>query len=174
MIEKTKKSKPTNNEKGEEQNSLNLLVVNMRGLVNTRTPVRETLHQLRLLKRFNATIVPDNEVSRGMLESAKEHLAWCELDASTAENLLAKRAETSNGNKVAESILKGSGFSTFADLASALAAGKTTLREEFGFRQFFRLSPPKGGFNRSIRRQFGEGGILGPNRELPKLVEKMI
>jgi large subunit ribosomal protein L30 len=156
------------------QTSASLLVVNMRGLVNTRRPVRRTLQELRLLKRFNATIVPDNEVFRGMLESAKEHLAWCELDARTAENLLTKRAESSNGNKVSESILKGSGFSSFADLASALASGKASLSADFGFRQFFRLSPPKGGFNRSIRRQFGEGGVLGPNKELEKLVERMI
>ncbi len=167
-------SKKTKQNKTKVEITPNLLVVNMRGLVNTRTPVRETLQQLRLLRRFNATIVPDTEIFRGMLQSAKEHLAWSELDAATAENLLTKRAESSNGNKVEASVLKGSGFSSFADLAAALASGKASLSQELGFRQFFRLSPPKGGFSRSIRRQFGEGGILGPNRELAKLVNKMI
>ncbi len=151
-----------------------LLVVNLRGLVNTRRPVRQTLRQLKLIKRFNATIVPNNEVFRGMLASAKEHVAWCELDNEIAEKLLSKRAETSDGRRVSEINLKGAGFGTFSDLASALATGKATLSDELGFRQFFRLSPPRGGFKRSIRRQYGEGGILGPNKELSKIVERMI
>jgi large subunit ribosomal protein L30 len=169
-----KKNDDVNDDGGSASGSL--LVVNMRGLVNTRRPVRKTLEQLRLIKRFNATIVPDNEVYRGMLESAKEHVAWCKLDAKTAEALLSKRAESSTGNRVDESVLrkKDSEFSSFSDLATALAGGKTTLSEDLGFRQFFRLSPPRGGFKRSIRRQFGEGGILGPNKELPSVVEKMI
>jgi large subunit ribosomal protein L30 len=157
-----------------DSSAANLLVVNMRGMINTRRPVRQTLEQLRLIKRFNATIVPDNQIYRGMLHSAKEHLAWCELDARTAESLLSKRAETSTGNKITEDKLKDTGFSSFADLASALASGKASLDSDLGFRQFFRLSPPKGGFKRSIRRQYGEGGILGPNKELSAIVEKMV
>jgi large subunit ribosomal protein L30 len=158
----------------EDKRGSGLLVVNLRGLVNTRNPVRETLQQLNLLRRFNATIVPNNNVTLGMLESAKEHLAWCQLDKEMAEKLLSKRAETSNGDKAEDSVLKGSGFSSFEDLASALASGKTALKDEFGFRNYFRLAPPRGGFNRSIRRQYGEGGVLGPNRDLHKLVEKML
>lgn len=152
----------------------NLLVVNMRGMVNTRIPVRKTLEQLHLLYRFNATIVPDNEVYLGMLNAAKEHVAWCRLDASTAEKLLSNRAELSNGRKADQGALKKSGYSSFQDLADALASGKASLSSDLGFRNFFRLSPPRGGFKRSVRRQFGQGGILGPNKELPSIVERMI
>lgn len=158
----------------EESSGKSLLVVNMRGLVNTRRPVRQTLQQLRLLKRFNATIVPDDEVYRGMLNSAKEHLAWCKLDREIAETLLSKRAEVSNGRRLSESELKESGYSSFSELAVALSEGRVSLSKELGLRQFFRLSPPKGGFKRSIRRQYGEGGILGPNKDLPKMVERMV
>jgi large subunit ribosomal protein L30 len=151
-----------------------LLVVNMRGLVNTRKPVRQTLEQLKLLKRFNATIVPDDEVYRGMLNSAKEHLAWCKLDPETAISLLSKRAELSDGRKFDETKLKDFGYTSYSELGTALAEGKASLGKDLGFRQFFRLSPPTGGFKRSIRRQYGEGGILGPNKDLPKIVEKMV
>ncbi|MGI0078593.1 MAG: uL30 family ribosomal protein [Nitrososphaerales archaeon] len=152
-----------------------LLVVNMRGLINTRTPVRKTLEQLKLLRRFNATIVPDNEMYRGMLISAKEHLAWCKLETPIAEILLSKRLEVSNGKKVKESDLKTlGGFSSFSELATELVSGRARLNGTQGFRQFFRLSPPKGGFRLSTRRQYGEGGVLGPNKELLKTVENMI
>jgi large subunit ribosomal protein L30 len=109
-----------------------------------------------------------------MLSSAKEHIAWCNLDREIAEKLLSNRAETSDGRKVSEDSLKGSKFASFSELASALANGQAELTSELGLRQFFRLSPPKGGFKRSIRRQYSQGGILGPNKELPKIVEKMI
>jgi large subunit ribosomal protein L30 len=151
-----------------------LLVVNLRGMVNTRTPVRKTLNQLRVRKRFNATIVPKSKIYLGMLRSAKEHVAWCEIDSKTAQELLSKRAETSDGKRFAEESLKGSEYSSFSDLASALAAGKTSLEANLGLRQFFRLAPPRGGFKRSVRRQYGEGGILGPNKELSQIVEKMM
>ena len=155
--------------------SSSLLVVNLRGLVNTRSPVRTTLEQLRLTHRFNATIVPDDEVFRGMLSSAKEHIAWCTADEQLAERLFSKRLEISNGKRVSEADLKSlSGFSSFSELAKAVSSGKVRLDGSQGFRPFFRLNPPRGGFKRSTRRQYGQGGILGPNKELGKVVERMI
>lgn len=154
-----------------------LLVVNLRGLVNTRTPVRTTLEQLSIMRRFNATIVPDDRVHRGMLNLAKEHVAWCRLDNLVAEKLLKARSEKSTGVKFPESDLeKGKvRYSSFADLAKDLEAGKVKISSVGGgLRPFFRLNPPKGGFKRSTRRQYGEGGILGHNKDLPNLLERML
>ena len=151
-----------------------LLVVNMRGIVNTRTPVRKTLEQLSIAHRFNATIVPDNEAYVGMLNSAKEHVAWCKLDASTASKLLKARSEKSTGRRFKESELQGNGFQSFDDAARAFETGSASLKNVEGMRPFFRLSPPKGGFKRSTRRQFNQGGVLGLNEELPKLLDKML
>lgn len=172
--EKEEEARESGNDNGMSGSKGCLLVVNLRGLVNTRKPVRKALQQLRLLKRFNAAIVPDNETYRGMLVAAKEHLAWCELNAEIAEKLLSKRAETTDGKKADEDALKESGYGSFKELASAIATGKTLLGEDVGLRNSFRLSPPRGGFKRSTRRQFGQGGVLGPNVELMSLVERMI
>jgi large subunit ribosomal protein L30 len=150
-----------------------LLVVNLRGMVNTRAPVRTTLDQLKVVRRFNATIIPKDKVHLGMLNLAKEHVAWCDLDATTAERLLSARAERSSGNKVStDELSKGHG--SIKQIASDLETGKLRLKSVEEIRPFFRLSPPKGGFKRSIRRQYRDGGILGPNEELSSLVEKML
>jgi large subunit ribosomal protein L30 len=151
-----------------------LLVVNLRGLVNTRAPVRTTLEQLHLAKRFNATVVLDNESYRGMLRLAKEHVAWCKADAATTEKLLRERSEKSDGRRFVESELSKSGFSNFGELAKAVEAGKVSFDGSQGMRQFFRLNSPKGGLKKSIRRQYRDGGLLGENELLPKLVERMI
>jgi large subunit ribosomal protein L30 len=150
-----------------------LLVVNLRGLVNTRAPVRTTLDQLRVSRRFNATIVPDDDVHHGMLKLAKEHVAWCKLNADIAEKLLKSRSEKSSGRRVLESEVSKT-HGSFHEIASGLESGNLQLKSLGVMRPFFRLSPPRGGFKRSIRRQYKEGGILGPNDDLPLLVEKML
>jgi len=142
-------------------------------LVNTRAPVRTTLDQLRLARRFNATIVPNDAVHLGMLQLAKEHVAWCKLDSGIAKKLLDSRAEISTGNRVAEATIAKE-YGSFAEIASKLENGELGLNSINGIRAFFRLNPPRGGFKRSIRRQYRDGGILGPNEELSTLVEKML
>jgi large subunit ribosomal protein L30 len=152
-----------------------LLVVNLRGMVNTRAPVRKALEQLHLVRRFNATIVPNNKAYMGMLKLCKEHIAWSEADPGLIEKLLRSRAEVSDGHKVKEEELNSAGKRvSFAEVAKSLASGESRLDGSQGFRQFFRLNSPRGGFKRSIRRQFHAGGILGPNPELGSLVESMI
>ncbi len=152
-----------------------LLVVNMRGMVNTRAPVLRALTQLHLTHRFNATIVPDTEMFEGVLKSAKEHVAWCRADVGTVEKLLHDRGENLNGGRLRESgLAKGSPFSSLSDLAQAIESGKVKLGSALGVKAFFRLSPPRGGFKRSSRRQYSEGGILGPNKELPILLNAML
>lgn len=150
-----------------------LLVVNLRGLVNTRTPVRTTLEQLRVGRRFNATIVPDDEVHRGMLNLAKDHLAWCKLTVNIAESLLRSKSEKSTGTKVEEAQLSKE-HNSFHGIAAQLVDGKIKLNSIEEIRPFFRLSPPRGGFKRSLRRQHRDGGVLGPNDDLTSLVERMI
>jgi len=157
----------------ESQARGSLLVVNLRGMVNTRTPVRTTLEQLKVARRFNATIVPNDEVHQGMLKLAKEHVAWCELSGNMAERLLKARSEKSSGTRISESELSSQARS-FHDLATGLEQGKIKLSTVSEMRPFFRLSPPRGGFKRSVRRQYRDGGILGPNETLPNLVERML
>lgn len=147
-------------------------MVNLRGIVNTRTPVRTTLEQLSIVRRFNATIVPDDSVYRGMLRLSKEHVAWCKLTSDLAEKLLKTRSEKSTGKKFPEQELKG--YPSFSDLANGLVSGKAKLSGLEGMRPFFRLNPPKGGFRQSTRRQHAAGGVLGHNEDLPKIVERML
>ena len=124
-------------EKG-SSSSGELLVVNLRGIVNARVPVRTTLEQIGIMRRFSAAIVPNSPEMRGMLSLAKNSVAWCDADSTVIQTL-------QEGTESAE-----------------------------GKRRVFRLNSPRGGFKRSIRRQYGQGGILGPNPKLPDLVRAMM
>jgi large subunit ribosomal protein L30 len=129
-----------------------LLVVNLRGIVNTRSPVRTTLDQLGILKRFSATVVPDSPEFLGMLRLVKNNVAWCAADMATIDTLQKKRGGIIEGETAKDS-----------KTPSAQPAHRV-----------YRLNSPKGGFKRSIRRQYGQGGTLGPNPKLPELVSAML
>ncbi|MBI2126938.1 MAG: 50S ribosomal protein L30 [Thaumarchaeota archaeon] len=150
-----------------------LLVVNMRGLINTRTVVRDTLSRLNIETRFRATVVPDTPSHRGMLEMAKEHVAWCESNSELLTELLQKRGRAEGKTAINQDVLKVLGYQNLGDLAKALSNGEITLNA-LGVKPSFTLNSPKGGFKRSIRRMYSQGGVLGHNPELPKIVRAMI
>jgi len=153
-----------------------LLVVNLHGLINVPRGTRETLIQLGIGKRFAAAVVGDDPVSKGSVHLCKDYVAWAPLDSELLTSLLKSRGRVSNSRSLDEEQLKALGFKTYADLAQSIMKGETssTLSSVKGLKPFFGLSPPKGGFKRSSRRQFREGGILGENPTLAEIVRRMI
>jgi large subunit ribosomal protein L30 len=159
-----------------------LLVVNLHGLINVPRGTRETLIQLGIGKRFAAAVVGDDPVSKGSVHLCKDYVAWAPLDSELLTSLLQSRGRVSNSKTLDEEQLKALGFKTYADLAQAIMKGETTSTlssiegsaKGLKLKPFFGLSPPRGGFKRSSRRQFREGGILGENPLLPEIVRRMI
>jgi len=153
-----------------------LIVVNLHGLINVPTGTRATLIQLGIGKRFAAAIVGDDPVSMGTVRLCKDYVAWAPLDPELLTKLLESRGRISNSRMLDAEALKAMGFKSHADLAKAIMKGETSdrLSAVKGLKPFFGLSPPRGGFKRSSRRQFREGGILGENPSLPELVRRMI
>jgi len=153
-----------------------LLVVNLHGQINVPRGTRETLIQLGIGKRFAAAVVGDDPVSKGSVHLCKDYVAWAPLDSDLLTALLQSRGRVSNSKTLDDEALKDLGFKAYADLAQAIIKGETTdtLSSVKGLKPFFGLSPPRGGFKRSSRRQFREGGILGENPMLPEIVRRMI
>lgn len=150
------------------------LVVNMRGTVNIPAGVKKTLENLNIERRFRATILPDEPTYVGMLRKAKDHIAWCEADSSIIKKVLEKRGRLDGWKPILAEDVKGLGFESLDKLAEDLADCKVKLQSLSGVKPSFALSPPRGGFRRSTRRNFGQGGILGANPDLSKIVEKML
>ncbi len=151
-----------------------LLVVRLRGTVNVRKPVKRILEELHLSKRFRATIIPDTPDYKGMLIAAKDHVAWCHVKASFISKLIKKRGRKEGWKPLSLKEIKEMNFKSFSDLAKSLEKGEVVLKEVKKIKPFFALSPPKGGFKRSTRRMYAQGGVLGENPELISIVEKMM
>ena len=151
-----------------------ILAINLHGLINTPGPVRTTLVELGIGKRFAATIVRDEASTLGALKLCKDYVAWCPVDESLLSSLLEQRGRVSSTKRLDGPALKQLGYRDHGDLASKMLKQGLTLSSIQGIKPFFGLSPPKGGLKRSSRRQFREGGVLGENPKLPDIVRRMI
>jgi large subunit ribosomal protein L30 len=151
-----------------------LLVVNLHGSINSSVPVRRTLEELWVAKRFSASVVTDDPPTVGMLRRCKDFVAWCPLEEGLLTDLLRKRGMVSSARVLDPKSLKSMGFNTYEDLAAKMVKEQVRLSAVSGVLPYFRLAPPKGGFKLSLRRQTTERGLLGSNPRLDGVVRRMI
>jgi large subunit ribosomal protein L30 len=151
-----------------------ILVVNLHGLINVPGRTRTALGELGVTKRFSATVVPGDESTAGVLRRCKDYVAWAEIDKELLTLLLTQRGRVSERRMLDEASLKSIGFKDYGQLASRIIEGNSRLSSIKGILPFFKLKPPAGGFKRSTRRQFREGGVLGANPELPGIIRRMV
>jgi len=155
-----------------------LLAVRLRGTVGDRPEVERTMESLMMERTFQARLLEDNASVRGMLRKAQSLVAWGEVDSGVLAALLVKRAERDGAGKVDEEFVRAQlGINGFDSLAKSLVAGELGLAELWraGVKRRFRLHPPKGGFKRSTRRAFSDGGETGyRGSEINSLVRRMI
>jgi len=150
------------------------LVIRMKGTINVPHWARTTLDLLHLDKRFRATIIPERDNTKGMLNKIQHYVSWQEIDTPTAKELLEKRARKEGYRKITSDDVVKLGFKNTDDLAKSLAEGSIALSKLKPLKPWFALAPPKHGFKRSTKRMYGEGGILGNHKELLSQVKLMI
>ncbi|UZE93649.1 MAG: 50S ribosomal protein L30 [Candidatus Pacearchaeota archaeon] len=142
-----------------------IIVIRMRGMVNVAPDVKKTLDMLRLRKKFSCVIVDDNPETIGKLKKVQNYASYGPIKENTIKQLILKRAKLP-GNKPFKDEKKVEGF------VKDFIEGKKNMKE-LGIKPFFRLHPPRGGFKRETRKLFPKG-ILGNNKEINKLVLKML
>lgn len=151
-----------------------MLVLNIHGAINSSAPVRKALEELKVVRKFTASVVSDDASTVGMLKLCKDRVAWAPVDAELLSALLKKRGMVSTTRALDADALKKMGFKKPEELAAKMLEEGMRLSAVEGIRPFFRLAPPRGGFKRSMRRQTTEKGLLGSNPKLAQLVRRML
>tara|TARA_B000000460_G_C21286388_1_gene293991 strand:- start:119 stop:559 length:441 start_codon:yes stop_codon:yes gene_type:complete len=146
----------------------------MRGTVNVPHGVKKTLKLLNLETRYRATVISDTKINQGMLLKAKEYLAWTKADSKIIAKLLKNKGEKSKTIKYSNDLVKQIGFNDIDDLAQALLDNKISISKISNLKPSFRLSPPRGGFKKSTRRMYSQGGTLGYNPDLLSILSNMM
>ncbi|MGA1822111.1 MAG: 50S ribosomal protein L30 [Thermoplasmatota archaeon] len=155
---------------------MSIAVVRVRGTLNIKPEIRETLKFLRLNRVNHCVVIPDNPVYRGMLQKAKDYVTWGEIEPDVMSKLLSERGRLDGDEELTDAYIKrNSDFKNAKEMAEAIAKDDYELKQLPGITPVFRLAPPvKGGYE-GIKRAYSVGGALGyRGSEINKLLQRML
>ena len=149
-------------------------IVQVRGVVNVRRDIKDTLKMLRLHHINHCVLVADTPENLGMIRKVKDYVAYGEVDQETVKTLLETRGRVIGDLPLTdEYIREHSTYSGITEFANALSSGNARLTDVPGVKPVLRLHPPRKGY-KTIKRTFPQGGALGYyGNEINALLYKM-
>ena len=152
-----------------------LAVVRIRGAVNVRKEVEDTLRMLNLQRNCHATLIDDRPSFLGMLRKAQSFITWGEASKETIALLLKKRGRIVGNKKLTDEYAKKIGYDSLDALAEAIYNLKVGLKDLPGVKPVFRLHPPRKGFRGTVKKSYSAGGEAGYRGEaINDLIRRMV
>ena len=152
-----------------------LAVVRIRGTVNVRKEVEDTLRMLNLQRNCHATLIDDRPSLLGMLRKAQSFITWGEASKETIALLLKKRGRIVGNKKLTDEYAKKIGYDSLDALAEAIYNLKVGLKDLPGVKPVFRLHPPRKGFKGTVKKSYSAGGEAGYRGEaINDLIRRMV
>ncbi len=154
---------------------MTLAVVRVRGIINVKNDIRDTLTMLGLGRVNHCVLISENPPNMGMVRKVKDYVTWGPIDIETATVLVKERGQLKGRKALDEKALKDLGkYKSFEDLGKALADGDATWSKMDGTVRVFRLHPPRKGYE-GIKRTFNMGGALGDRgQDINVLLQRMM
>ena len=81
-------------------------VVQVRGVVNTRKEIKDTLKMLRLHHINHCVIAPDTPQMVGMIRKVKDFVAWGEITPETLETLMRTRGRLEGNDPLTDDYVR--------------------------------------------------------------------
>ncbi|MBK7385647.1 MAG: 50S ribosomal protein L30 [Methanothrix sp.] len=147
-------------------------IVRLRGEVNLRPEIKDTLAMLHIHRVNHCVVVKEDPHYRGMIQKVKDYVAWGKIDDSTLAMLLERRGRLSANRRLTEQYLKeNTPYSSFMELAKAINSGSASLKD-LQIKPIFRLHPARKGL-RTTKKTVQQGGDLGFHPDLTDLIKRM-
>jgi len=138
-------------------------VIRLRGSINLRKDIKDTLAMLRLNRKMHCVLIKENDVMKGMLQKVRNWITWGEVDDDILKLLIAKRAR-----KIADKKL------TEQEAEEVFKKIKENQKVPEGVKPVFRLTPPSKGFKESIKQHYPAGELGYRGKEINELLKRMI
>ncbi len=153
-----------------------IAVIRLSGDTGIKKEIRDTFKLLRLYNKYTCIILPSSQNFLGMIQKINEFVTWGEINKDTFRLLLEKRGKITKKEKFSEKYLKEKAKISLDDFADQFIKMKKEFKDIPGLKNFFKLCPPRGGFEKNgIKKQFSLGGALGYRKEkINELIVRML
>jgi len=136
-------------------------VVRLRGQVNVRYTIEDTMKMLRLHKVNHCVLVPEDPHFKGMVLKVKDYVAYGKVDTKTLVEILESRGRLEGDDRLTEEYIReNTAYDSIQAFAEAVIEGKAFLKDVPKLKPVFRLHPPRKG-HAGIKRTVQQGGVLG-------------
>ena len=151
-------------------------VIRIKGKPGLRRDVKETFYLMRLYKKNNCTIIPNTPSYIGMLNKIKDSTTWGEIDFETIKQLLQKRGKLPGNRPLTEQYVREKLNCTLDEFIKEYMDFKREITDIPGLKPFFKLNPPRKGFEaKGVKVQFSMGGVLGYRKDkINDLIRRMV
>ncbi len=153
-----------------------IAVIRIRGSIGLKKEIVNTFKLLRLYKKNYCIIIENTPYYIGMLNKIKYYATWGEINEETFKALIEKRGKLAGKKSLTQQYLKQKTDLDFDTFTKEFFAFKKSLKDIPGLKLFFRLSPPRKGFEaKGIKVPFSQGGVLGYRKDkISELIMRMI
>ena len=150
-------------------------VIRVRGQPDVNVDIRRTMELMNLTRVNHCVIVPENDVTKGMLQKAKDYITWGEVSEGTLTDMIRIRGRLAGDIAITDEYLNANTeFGTVADMAKAVISSDYKMKDVEGAKAVFRLHPPAKGYE-GIKRSYRNGGALGYRGEaINELIARML
>ena len=151
-------------------------VIRIRGRVHLKQDIEDTMKMMRLYRKNTCVIIKGTETQIGMLQKVKDYVTWGEIDEETFKMLMDKRGRLAGNVKLTQEYMKDKTKMDYDAFAKEYFTFKKELKDIPGMKLFFKLCPPRHGFERKgIKKPFSLGGVLGYRKEkINELLKRMM
>lgn len=139
-------------------------VVRVRGRVNLRKELKDTLRMLRLIRVNHCVLIRKDPKTEGMVKKVRDFVTWGEISDKTLEKLVSEKGRMIGDRKLDGNEVK----SIFTKIKKV-----ENVKEIEGFKPVFRMNPPRKGYE-GIKQAFPKGALGYRGEEINKLLERMM
>lgn len=138
-------------------------VIRIRGTVRTKKEMKDAFRMINLEKKHRCVLVPEKPEFIGMILKIKDFVTWGNISEEILSELVRKRARTLHNEKIDETKV--------GEVLKKINEGKAG---EAGLKPYFRLSPPRKGFKRSLKQHYPRGALGDRGKDINELLKRMI
>ncbi|HOM95912.1 MAG: 50S ribosomal protein L30 [Candidatus Methanofastidiosa archaeon] len=150
-----------------------IAVIRVRGRVDVKKDVQDTLKMLNLTKTNHCVIIDDRDSFAGMLQKVKDYVTYGPIDSDTLSKLILKWGRLEGDVRVTEEYIKEKTGKSLESFCKDFLEFKSEL-SDIAIKKVFRLHPPQKGYE-ATKKPYTLGGTLGPRySEINGLIQKMI